>query len=174
MDLRSATDIVSEEIKMWYSITGLNLPPDVDAAIKTYKNKATINAAKLASEFVTFPGFIPSEKLIGKQNALDRKIRKTQAQIKAELHSRLVFGTGCIAMILIGISLGIIKKGGHLLSAFGASCLPAAALIVCIMSGKQLTENLGAQTVSGVSIMWAGLAVLFLFMVALYYHLMRN
>ena len=108
------------------------------------------------------------------QSGLAREIKKTYAQMKSEIHSRLVFGIGCIAMIFIGISLGIIKRGGHLLSAFGISCLPAAILLVCIMSGKQLTENLGAQTVSGITIMWAGLSALFLLAAVLYLHLMRN
>lgn len=95
-------------------------------------------------------------------------------EIKAEIHSRLVFGIGCISMILIGIGLGIIKRGGHMLSAFGVSCVPAVVLIVCIMSGKQLTENLGAKTLSGVAIMWAGLIFLSLLAVGIYYKLMKN
>jgi hypothetical protein len=78
-------------------------------------------------------------------------------------------------MILIGIGLGIIKKGGHLLTAFGASCVPAAVLIVCIMSGKQMTENLGAaETLSGVAIMWAGLGFLSLVVIVIYGRLLRH
>jgi hypothetical protein len=42
------------------------------------------------------------------------------------------------------------------------------------MSGKQLTENLGAQTVSGVAIMWAGLVFLSLLAVGIYYKLLKN
>jgi hypothetical protein len=42
------------------------------------------------------------------------------------------------------------------------------------MSGKQLTENLSAQTVSGVTIMWAGLAFLSLLTVAIYGYLLKN
>ncbi len=61
-----------------------------------------------------------------------------------------------------------------MLSAFGASCIPAAILVVCIMSGKQLTENLGAQTVSGVTIMWGGLGALCLMVLGLYRHLLKN
>jgi hypothetical protein len=77
-------------------------------------------------------------------------------------------------MILIGIGLGIIKKGGHLLSAFGASCVPAAVLIVCLMSGKQITENLVSQNVSGVALMWGGLAFLFLLAMVIYGWLLKN
>ena len=77
-------------------------------------------------------------------------------------------------MILIGIGLGIIKKGGHLLSAFAASCLPAAVLIICIMSGKQLTENLGVQTVSGITLMWVGLGFMSVLAVVIYHRLLKN
>ena len=120
-------------------------------------------------------GWRPSGKLDDLQTTLRREMRKTLAEIKSEIHSRLVFGTGCVPMILIGIGLGIIRRGGHLLTAFGASCIPAAVLIVCIMSGKQLTENLGAaETVSGVTIMWAGLGFLSLLVAIIYGRLLKH
>jgi hypothetical protein len=77
-------------------------------------------------------------------------------------------------MILIGIGLGVIKKGGHMLSAFAASCVPAAVLIVCIISGKQVTENLGSQAISGTLLTWAGLVVLVVLAIVLYHRLLRN
>ena len=90
------------------------------------------------------------------------------------MHTRLVFGTGCIPMILIGIGLGIIKKGGHLLTAFGASCIPAAVLIVCIMSGKNLIKSHGSETLTGIALMWAGLAFLLFLVVVIYHRLLKN
>jgi hypothetical protein len=43
------------------------------------------------------------------------------------------------------------------------------------MSGKQLTENLGAaETVSGVTIMWAGLGFLSLLVAMIYGRLLRH
>jgi hypothetical protein len=77
-------------------------------------------------------------------------------------------------MILIGIGLGIILKGGHLLSAFGASCVPAAALIVCIMMGKNVTKNPDAQVGSGLMLMWAGLLFLSLLAALIYRKLLKN
>lgn len=119
-------------------------------------------------------GAPPSTTLADLQESLVRLIQKTLAQIRGEINSRLVFGIGCIPMILIGIGLGIIKREGHLLSAFGASCVPAAVLIVAIISGKQVTENFGAQAVSGVLLMWSGLAFLIVLTTIVYARLLRH
>ena len=116
----------------------------------------------------------PSAALARLEEQLAEKMTATLVDIKAEINSRLVFGIGCIPMILIGIALGIVKRGGHLLSAFGASCLPAALLIVAIISGKHITENVGSQAVSGILIMWAGLALLVLLAALLYGVLRRH
>ncbi|MHC4727208.1 MAG: LptF/LptG family permease [Planctomycetota bacterium] len=154
-------------------IRGL-LPPQAVEEI-AYKFR-TEGGSSLHAEKLTSPltGMNPSPGLSKLRNILRRKIKKTLVQIKAETHSRLVFGVGCVPMILIGIGLGIIKKGGHLLSAFGASCVPAAVLIVCLMSGKQITENLVSQNVSGVALMWGGLAFLFLLAMVIYGWLLKN
>jgi len=116
----------------------------------------------------------PSQILAKGQESLLDEIGETLADIKAEVNSRLVFGIGCVPMILIGIGLGILQRGGHLLSAFGASCLPAAVLIVTIVSGKHLTQNAGAQSSSGILIMWAGLAFLILLTAVIYRKLRRS
>lgn len=116
----------------------------------------------------------PSPELKKLQKSLQTKIRKTFAEINAELHTRLVFGIGCVSLTMIGIGLGIILKGGHLLSAFGASSLPAAALIVFIMAGRNITKNLHAQAGSGIVIMWTGLVLLSLLAVAIYHRLLKN
>ena len=116
----------------------------------------------------------PSATLIDLQGKLKDRIQKTVIEITAEIQSRLVFGIGCVAMILIGIGLGVVKKGGHLLSAFGASCVPAAVLIVCIMMGKNITKNRASFAGSGVLLMWLGLVVLVVLMVLLYKKLLKN
>jgi lipopolysaccharide export LptBFGC system permease protein LptF len=116
----------------------------------------------------------PGPELLVLQSKLQRSMQKALADIEAEIHSRLVFGIGCVSMILIGIGLGIIQKGGHLLSAFGASCVPAVGLIVCIMSGKQVTENISSKNVSGIVLMWAGLALLTLIAAGIYHRLLRH
>jgi hypothetical protein len=76
--------------------------------------------------------------------------------------------------MMIGIGLGIILKGGHLLSAFGASSVPAAVLIVCIMMGKNITKNPYTQVSSGIVLMWAALVLLSAFAVMMYRKLLKN
>jgi len=116
----------------------------------------------------------PSPILVKAQADLLREIHGTMKDIKAEVNSRLVFGIGCVPMILIGIGLGILQKGGHLLSAFGASCVPAAVLIISIVSGKQLTQNTGVESSTGILIMWCGLAFLILLAAVIYRKLRRG
>jgi hypothetical protein len=172
MDIYNARDEASRQIRGRYFIRGL-LPPQ---AVETIAHQFRTENGSLLPEKLATPlsGIKPSGELIKLQNSLRRTIKKTFVQIKAEMHSRLVFGIGCVSMIMIGIGLGIIKKGGHLLSAFGASCVPAAVLIVCLMSGKHITENLGAQSVSGIALMWGGLAFLSLLAVVIYGSLLKN
>ncbi|NQT03546.1 MAG: LptF/LptG family permease [Planctomycetes bacterium] len=173
MDIYNARIEGSEGSKLRHIVRGLIPPQAVEKIANKFRTEknGSLQAEKLASPL---SGIEQSGRLIYLQNALQRKIDKTLVQIKAETHSRLVFGIGCVSMIMIGIGLGIIKKGGHLLSAFGASCVPAAVLIVCIMSGKHLTENLGSQNVSGIVLMWAGLVFLSFLAVVIYGRLLKN
>ncbi len=115
----------------------------------------------------------PSASLRAMRDNLQRELIKVDNQITSELHSRLVFGVGCITLILMGICLGILFRGGHVLSAFGVSTIPAGILIVFIMSGKQLTKNPSAPAWIGVCVMWAGLALLSLLAAFVYRKLAR-
>lgn len=170
MDIYNAQIEDTGYVRMRHIIRGLIPPEAVRNKFKTGKVLDDISPDAVSSALQKGP----SEKLKLLQNRLQREIRKTLAKIKAEMHSRLVFGIGCVSMILIGIGLGIVRKGGHLLSAFGASCVPAAGLVVCIMSGRNVTENLGSQSVSGIALMWGGLLFLSLLAVVIYHRLLRS
>ena len=170
MDIYDAQVEGTGYLRMRHIIRGLVRPEAVREQFKTGNVLEDINPERISSALQK--GASPKLKRL--QNKLQRKIRETLAQMKAEIHSRLVFGTGCVSMVLIGIGLGIIKKGGHLLTAFGASCVPAAILIVCILMGKNITKNLGSQSIPGVALMWAGLVFLSLLAVVIYRKLLKN
>jgi lipopolysaccharide export LptBFGC system permease protein LptF len=170
LDIRSARIEDSGELKMRHVIRGLELPQNVKNPLSQVQPLENVRAETVSS--LLRDG--PSSTLNKLQSALERTIRDTLVEITGEIHSRLAFGVGCVPMILIGIGLGVIKRGGHVLSAFGASCVPAAVLIVCIISGKHLTENLGSGAVSGVILMWSGFVILSVLTVILFQGLMKN
>ncbi len=175
MDIYNAKEEGSVELTMRYIISDLIPPPVVDATANQFKTEGgSLRVEKLASELSQLPVLKSSSNLRSLKRDLLKEIEFSLVRIKAEIHTRLVFGAGCIPMILIGIGLGIIKKGGHLLSAFGASCIPAAVLIVCIMSGKNLIKNPGSQSITGVALIWAGLVFLILLAAVIYRRLLKN
>ena len=172
MDIYNARMEGTEELKMRHIVRGLIPPAAVEAIANKFRTEnGSLRSQQLASEPL-WPKASPE--LTELQNELQRTILKTLLRIKVEMHSRLVFGIGCISMILIGIGLGIIKKGGHLLSAFGVSCVPAVVLIVCIISGENITKNPYSQHISGIALMWAGLLFLSLLVVVIYRQLLKN
>ncbi|MHC4641009.1 MAG: LptF/LptG family permease [Planctomycetota bacterium] len=164
----------SEGVAMgWLRIRGLIIPKAVRDITNIFATEDGLDAKKLASESSVLQKGL-SSKLRGLQKKLQSEIRNTLVEIEAEIHTRLVFGIGCVSLIMIGIGLGIILKGGHLLSAFGASSIPAAVLIVCIMMGKNITKNPGAQAGSGILFMWGGLVFLSVLAVGIYHKLLKN
>ena len=159
-----------EGLTQRHIIRGLILPEAVTDKFKCADVLESIEAASIASALRAGP----SSKLTGLQDTLARKIQRTFVEIKAEMHTRLVFGIGCVSLTLIGLGLGIILKGGHLLSAFGASSAPAAVLIVCIMMGKNITKNPGAHAGSGIILMWAALVFLSVLAAVIIVRLLKN
>jgi lipopolysaccharide export LptBFGC system permease protein LptF len=116
----------------------------------------------------------PSTKLMNYRKSLMNKLASVNNEIDAELHSRLVLGLGCVSLILTGTALGIYLRGGHLLSAFGASAIPAGVLIVFIMAGKQITQNPATSAAMGVTVMWIGFVVLAALTLILYRRLLKT
>jgi lipopolysaccharide export LptBFGC system permease protein LptF len=163
----------TEGIAGHITFRGLVVPDSVTKMTDRYQSKDILKTVSPSSiqQILTKE---PSKELEALLQRLKKKIKSTAAQIKGEIHSRLAFGMGCVPLIMIGIGLGIIKKGGHLLSAFGASSIPAAVLIVCIICGKNIIENLGSQLNVGVGLIWAGPAVLLILAVAIYRFLLKK
>lgn len=151
-------------------IRGLVLPPAVTNTFKTTDILKEIKPEAVSAALHAGP----SDDLTKLQKRLKSKITLTRAEIGAETNSRLVFGVGCVTLIMIGIGLGIILKGGHLLTAFGASAAPALALISCIMMGKNIAENPTSTALSGISQMWAGLIILSILGLELYRRLLKR
>jgi len=170
LDVVNAHAVDMAGMMMRYAVTGLAMPRPIAAKATAHPLLETLTGPELAA---TLPKG-PSPQLTQAIDRLRWQIRSTISDIKAEIHTRLVFGIGCIPMILIGIGLGIIRRGGHLLSAFAISCIPAVILIVGIVSGRQVTNNPSNQGVSGTVLMWSGLVILWIMAFGIYRRLTRH
>ncbi|MBN2139139.1 MAG: LptF/LptG family permease [Sedimentisphaerales bacterium] len=172
MDLHNVIENESGVLKMRHLIRGLVRPAGTDIR-ERFGTQNILKAISLAADSAVLKKG-PSGRLSDLTRELKWDMAKTLLQISAEIQTRLVFGIGCVPMILIGIGIGIIKKGGHLLTAFGASCIPAAVLIVCIVGGKQVMQNQGSAPGLGMSLIWAGLVFLLFLAGVIYYKLLKN
>jgi lipopolysaccharide export LptBFGC system permease protein LptF len=170
LDLHSARVEETGQLQVRSIIRDLALPDQMKQSLSREPILQVVAPDRLAAILGGPPGPI----LRRQQRALLHEMTDTLVDIKAEINSRLVFGIGCLPMILIGIGLGILQRGGHLLGAFGASCLPAAVLVVAIISGKNITKNIGAESSSGILVMWGGLAFLVVLAALIYRRLRRS
>jgi lipopolysaccharide export system permease protein len=175
LDIRNARVEETGQLLIQYGIMDLAVPEGISRRLTGRPLLETVATAEMPA----VPGgpagaLSDNAHLLGKlQQTLRRKINGTLTDIRSEMNSRLVFGIGCIPMILIGIGLGIIQKGGHLLGAFGASCVPGALLAIAIISGKHVAENSHTRGPTGILIMWGGLAFLVLLALLIYRRLRR-
>lgn len=160
----------SENLAGRIIIRGLILPKAIMDKLKTTNILKTVKPNAIFAAL----GQEPSPQLKALQQKLWYRIHRTQVEIGGEINSRLVFGIGCLPMVLIGIGLGIIKKGGHLLTAFGASCVPAAVLVVCIMMGRNIVKNPQSHAGSGILLMWAGVMFLMFLTLIIYRKLLKS
>ncbi|MEJ5258938.1 MAG: LptF/LptG family permease [Anaerohalosphaeraceae bacterium] len=139
-------------------IPDLPIPEGILEGLRTDTLLQTLTGNDLSAKGLRISA--PSRFLEALQKQLQERLVQVDNQLISEIHSRLVLGLGCIPLIVTGICLGILFRGGHILSAFGASTIPGAVLIVFILSGKQLTKNPAAGPEVGIAVMWGGLVLL--------------
>ncbi|MBE0536721.1 MAG: LptF/LptG family permease [Phycisphaerae bacterium] len=157
-------------IAQTHAIKYLPLPQDIQSALAEAHVLDAIDGLGTPGSLLA----APSHLLLQLRQQVTRKIARTILEINAEVHSRLVFGLGCTLLILTGIALGVIFKGGHLLTAFGASSVPGAVLVIFIMTGKEFTKNPSISMITGIIVMWTGLGVLILLALSVYRKLLKT
>lgn len=106
--------------------------------------------------------------------SLSRQLRQLAGRIRSEMHVRVAYSLSCCLMVAMGAALGLMFKGGQLLSAFAISIIPASLVIVMIVMGKELMNNESIDPMVGLEAIWGGLTLLALGNVCIYAWLMRR
>ena len=146
-----------------WSAGGLLLPPDIDARGRQ---------ALLRDIYQKTRQFTTSEGVILR---LRRAARRMWGKIIAEMHSRVAYSGSCFLLVAMGAALGLIFRGGQVLSAFTISVLPAAMVIVLLAMGQELLTNPDIESsAGGLATIWSGLGLLLLGNLYLYWRLVRR
>lgn len=80
-------------------------------------------------------------------------LTKLHLEIIGIIHSRLAFSISVFVLLILAAALGIIFRGGQLLTAFVISFMPGLFVVVMNIMGRQLTENTGTHWI-GITVIW--------------------
>lgn len=115
------------------------------------------------------------------RNELLRALVQTIHDVTGELNARCAFAVSCLILVLIGVSLGLMFKSGHFLSAFALSVIPALFCILLTNTGQHVLEDIprqippqGVSMTPGLTIIWIGNSVVLLVASALLFRLQRQ
>lgn len=108
-------------------------------------------------------------------------LNKFVGELTGELHQRVAYSVSCFLMVALGAALGLIYRGGQVVSAFAICAVPASIVIVMMIMGKQLVSNTDVQAkygaygmVPGLAAIWSGIVVLGAANIVIYARLARK
>lgn len=105
-------------------------------------------------------------KLEDARTALIKRKDRFVSEVQGEIHFRASYAASSVAVILLGAMLGIMLRGGQVLTAFGISCLPTAFVVVASIVGRNLADQ-PDKTLLSIAIMWGATGLMYLATVVL-------
>jgi lipopolysaccharide export LptBFGC system permease protein LptF len=93
----------------------------------------------------------------GRASLAEARVRLAN-HIVGLIHSRLAFSASVLVLVILGASLGIIFRGGQVLTAFVISFIPGLFVTVLNIMGRQMSEKEPIALI-GLIVMWAALGV---------------
>ncbi|MEK6675166.1 MAG: LptF/LptG family permease [Planctomycetota bacterium] len=93
-----------------------------------------------------------------RREAALRILGHTFRRLTGTLHERCAFSLAVVVLVVLGATLGLVFRGGNVLTAFGISFLPLVVVILTIVAGKQITQHAHTHVI-GLSILWSGTAL---------------
>lgn len=93
------------------------------------------------------------------REALRRERAYYKNRIIGTLHSRAALSLSVFVVVILGATLGIIAKGGHVMTAFGISFAPSLLVTIVITTGRQIVES-GTTVILGLAVIWGILVIM--------------
>jgi lipopolysaccharide export LptBFGC system permease protein LptF len=102
------------------------------------------------------------------QRLVTEGVDRILSEIRAELHGRAAYGLSCFLMVAMGAALGLMFKGGQLISAVALAAIPGSTVTLMILMGKELVTNPDVPPPLGVGAIWLGVVLLLIANAVLY------
>ncbi len=109
---------------------------------------------------------VPDEQLLDGRHAMDLPPRVARVreeviaaldhlsdEIDGVIHFRGSYAASHIAVVTLGAILGVVLRGGQVLTAFGISCVPSLLVFIGVIVGRNLAEH-PATHIWGLYTMW--------------------
>jgi lipopolysaccharide export system permease protein len=104
----------------------------------------------------------------------DKRVPKVRGKAQAEMHSRLFYSCSCFFVVALGAALGMIFRGGQVISAFVLSLIPFVSVVLLLSAGRNMIKSEDVGVAVGIAIIWGGLAALAAGTAAAYGYLSRQ
>jgi len=155
-------NVAVERRKEWTPQRLLLVPDDINERVRTVDPAAVYrNTAAHAS----------NKELVGRTR---REIGYLHWEIVAEMHRRIALGlSGCL-LVGLGAALGLVFRGGEVLSAFAISVAPAVVAYVVVIMGQELVTNPDVDPTMGLGVVWSGDILLLLANLYVFGRVMRR
>ena len=152
--------------KSYEKVGGLYIPPDIlQRASKVDWIRVEAGVEKLTSD--------PAVKS-SIANLKNKAIPELVRRVLAEIHSRFAYGLSCFLLVSMGAALGLLFKGGQVMSAFTLSVIPASIVIILVLMGKKIISNPDAPQAVGLAAIWIGVIALLVADILIYMRLARK
>lgn len=126
--------------------------------VKLQERFASFKMASLFDEAFDMPIYAKQERM---RRKLVGRLGRYVTEVRGEIHFRSSYSLGAIAIVLLGAMLGIIVRGGQVLTAFGISCVPMLIVIVASIVGRNLADRPDYALIS-TCVMWGSTFFMYL------------
>jgi len=129
------------------------LPADVAAEMARYAPAAVLDAR------VPLPG---DERFADRRAGLQKAAQRMLRRIAGTIHFRLAYMSSVLVTLVMGAALGVVFRGSRALAAFALALIPFFSVLILLVLGRQLTEDVAAPPAVGPLVTWGGLLLVLL------------
>ncbi|MFW6065784.1 MAG: LptF/LptG family permease, partial [Planctomycetota bacterium] len=157
-------EVVAHHRESW-GVGGLKVPESVTNEAETYNLEHIYQLAET---------HLVEESALGDVRRLQQRAPRLLNRILAEMHGRVAYGVSCFLLVAMGAALGLIFRGGEVISAFALCVLPTALVIVLVIMGKEMMTSPDISVSAGLATMWSGIMALVVGDAVFYSYLARR